>query len=146
MSLARAMSRGARLNARFGVNGSQKDSRSLGWRAAAAPTSLVIRFIAASARRGGRQKSQSILPESGGGVAAVFLPRQRGGARASMNFGDESEASRLAPFHHPALAARAPDGPPPPRCARGRINKCVLATRFLRPSLANAIPKFFAST
>ena len=30
MSLARAISRGARLNARFGVNGTQKASRSLG--------------------------------------------------------------------------------------------------------------------
>jgi hypothetical protein len=30
MSLARTISRGARLNARFGVNGTQKASRSLG--------------------------------------------------------------------------------------------------------------------
>src|SRR6185312_13192718 len=117
MSLARAMSRGARLNARFGVNGSQKDSRSLGWRAAAAPTSLVIKFIAASARRGGRQKSQSILPESGGGVAAAFLPAQ---ARRSAGL-DETPAMKAKRRGWPpsTILLRKLRMVPLPRAARG---------------------------
>src|SRR5689334_1881888 len=72
MSLARARSRGARLNARFGVNGIQNDSRSLGWRAAAALTLCVIKFIAASAAENiyrSMHPYPTILPETGAAVA-----------------------------------------------------------------------------
>src|SRR5579864_8507478 len=78
MSLARARSRGARLNARFGVNGSQNESRSLGWRAAAALTLLVIKFIAASAEAMRDMRSLPLCQKPAK-PSQLFLPRDRGG-------------------------------------------------------------------
>src|SRR5579871_261039 len=116
MSLARARSRGARLNARFGVNGSQNESRSFGWRAGAALTFCVIRFIAASA--------EEIF------VRRSFPPFCQKPAIAShLPFPFLSPASTPHPSKLASLAPEDEDN---------RASFTVLATRFSAPELCQA--------